>query len=222
MARIRIRVELVDQPGALGRMAAALGELDIDIVAVDVQEIDGTSVVDDLVVDTPDGMWPEDLRRRMTAAGAIDVSVADAVPQLVDAQVRCFEAAGAVVRAAARGLLDTEVERVLANVTGADRTWVVTLPSSVEAGLPSAAYRALDGEVPVTERTAELPEPLSVGDGPAWLLAVPGSPAPRRRVALIARSGDLRFTDSEIARSRSVLWLAESVEHNYVSDFSSQ
>lgn len=68
-----MRVQLQDRPGSLGSLAVALGSVGADILSLDVVER-GTSpesnwVIDDLVVDLPNGSMPDAL---ITAAEALN------------------------------------------------------------------------------------------------------------------------------------------------------
>lgn len=71
-----IRVELPDSPGTLGAVASALGEVDADILSVDVVERGSGIAVDDLVVELPSGRLPDAL---ITAAESVDGVIVDAV-----------------------------------------------------------------------------------------------------------------------------------------------
>ena len=70
--------------------------------------------------------------------------------------------------------------------------------------------RAADCDLPVMERLADIATVSA--PGPYWVLAVPGRPASLQRVGIVARGGDVRFSAAEIARARSVLWLADTIE----------
>ena len=51
MSRYRLRVELPDLPGALAKVATVISDLDGDVVSIDIHELDGHQVVDELVVE---------------------------------------------------------------------------------------------------------------------------------------------------------------------------
>lgn len=72
-----MRVQIPDIPGSLGMLAAALGETEGDIRSVDVVEhgTDGT-VVDDIVVELPNGSLPDTL---ITAAQSLDDVEVDSI-----------------------------------------------------------------------------------------------------------------------------------------------
>ncbi|NYI83073.1 hypothetical protein HNR68_001703 [Saccharopolyspora hordei] len=71
-----IRVQIPDQPGTLGSVASALGEIGADILSVDVVERGGGVAIDDLVVELPSGRLPDVL---ITAAESVDGVTVDAV-----------------------------------------------------------------------------------------------------------------------------------------------
>jgi ACT domain-containing protein len=55
MARLVVRVELPDRPGALGLVASRIGAVGGDIVAVDILERSDGRAVDEFVVQLPEG-----------------------------------------------------------------------------------------------------------------------------------------------------------------------
>ncbi|WP_049190103.1 MULTISPECIES: amino acid-binding ACT domain protein [unclassified Corynebacterium] len=72
-----LRIQLPDEPGALGYVAAALGEVDGDIRSVDVVDYGANGVVvDDIVVDLPMGLLPDTL---ITAAQSISGVEVDSI-----------------------------------------------------------------------------------------------------------------------------------------------
>lgn len=71
-----IRVQIPDQPGALGSVASALGEIGADILGVHVVERGGGVAIDDMVVELPSGRLPDIL---ITAAESVDGVEVDAV-----------------------------------------------------------------------------------------------------------------------------------------------
>lgn len=72
-----LRIQLPDEPGSLGYVAAALGEVEGDIRSVDVVDFghDGV-VIDDIVVDLPTGLLPDTL---ITAAQSISGVEVDSI-----------------------------------------------------------------------------------------------------------------------------------------------
>ena len=72
-----LRIQLPDEPGALGYVAAALGEVEGDIRSVDVVDYGANGVVvDDIVVDRPMGLLPDTL---ITAAQSISGVEVDSI-----------------------------------------------------------------------------------------------------------------------------------------------
>ena len=72
-----LRIQLPDEPGALGYVAAALGEVEGDIRSVDVVDHGANGVVvDDIVVDLPMGLLPDTL---ITAAQSISGVEVDSI-----------------------------------------------------------------------------------------------------------------------------------------------
>ena len=72
-----LRIQLPDEPGSLGYVAAALGEVEGDIRSVDVVDYGANGVVvDDIVVDLPMGLLPDTL---ITAAQSISGVEVDSI-----------------------------------------------------------------------------------------------------------------------------------------------
>ena len=67
---VRLRISLSDRPGALAGVAAIIAEHGGNITAIDVQQSGAADVVDDMVVDLPDGADLGQLRLALRASGA--------------------------------------------------------------------------------------------------------------------------------------------------------
>lgn len=70
MTMLRVRVEVADVPGALAALTAALAALEVDVSAIDVLEVDGRSVVDELRLRLPSGVRVQEVRDVLRMAGA--------------------------------------------------------------------------------------------------------------------------------------------------------
>lgn len=116
-----LRIQLPDEPGSLGYVAAALGEVEGDIRSVDVVHhgTDGV-VIDDIVVDLPTGLLPDTL---ITAAQSISGVEVDSI--------RPFS--GSVDRRGQIALLATFSQHT-SNLDRALRDMVDGLPQTMTAG----------------------------------------------------------------------------------------
>jgi len=195
--RARLRVELPDRPGSLARVAAVIGEHGGNVVGVDVQEVDADSAVDELVVDVPDNVDVDALRRALVDTGAGVLVSHQSGMNEIDPVLRALRWACAVVSAGDEGA-DGELVRALTEVCGTETAWVGSL---VEARRHEAGRLALTRGGPVAHRT---------GDG--WLLAVPDARLDPRRVAFVGRPLTDRFTATEVARVEALLGLRRQVE----------
>lgn len=199
-----LRVQIPDNPGNLGSVASALGEVGADILSVDVVERASGTAIDDLVVELPSGRLPDVL---ITAAESIDGVEVDAVrpyagvldthrelelvEQISDEPGRGLEifAEGVprIVRAGWALILKHGAERPqrLAASTAAPETAISTPP-----WMPLQRATVLDGDenwVPETWR--ELGTELA---------ATPlGKP---EQVLLVGRPGGPMFRAAEVAR----------------------
>jgi hypothetical protein len=88
-----VRVELSDLPNSLAQVAAAVGQLKVNILDIHVHEIDG-AVVDHILVEAPAGTTADAIRAAVIAAGALQADVAPLSDDLDhDLGVRALEAA---------------------------------------------------------------------------------------------------------------------------------
>ena len=206
--RARLRIALPDRPGALGRVGHVVGALGGNVLTVDVQEVDGPSVVDELLVDLPDGVGPEDVAAALDAAGAGSLLTAKPGWDVPDQVVRSLRWACALASAGPYGA-DDEVERAVAEVCGCSN---VCLADIEQARMVEAGRLALARGKPVSHRTSEPPVlmgPMAASE--MWLLAVPDARLDPTRVALVARPLADRFTVTEVERVGALLSLRRIV-----------
>lgn len=202
--RSRLRIALPDRPGALGMVGMVIGELGGNVLAIDVQEVDGPSVVDEILVDLPDDVLPADVASALSAGGAGSMLSAKPGSDEPDQVVRALRWACALVSAGPYGA-DDELERAVAEVCGCSNVWL----AEVDQARPVEAARlALARGRPVSHRTSDLPSALGPMASPeVWLLAVPDARIGPARVALVARPLQERFTVTEIERVSALLSL---------------
>jgi hypothetical protein len=202
--RARLRIELPDRPGALGRVGQLIGDLGGNVGAVDIQEVDGEQAVDELLVDLPDHVRPADVALELRARGAGTLRGSSPGSDRPDPIVRALRWACALASAGPYGA-DDETERAIAAICGTSSVWLATVDEaqSVEAGrLALARGKA------VSHRTSEPPTRLGpVVDDEVWLLAVPDARLEPLRVAIAARPLTDRFTAGEVERVAALLGL---------------
>jgi hypothetical protein len=201
MSRYRVRVELPDLPGALARVATVISELDGDVVSIDVHELDGHRVVDELVVDVL-----TDLDRRILGA-ALEEAEAGILLSCAPATARPEPVVEALAWAQELAAANDRVTlgRILAAACPAAKVWVAPIDDAREV---AAGRLALARGAPLVQRSHDLPAAL--GGRPAstmWLLAVPDGHPQTRCIAFLARPGSLRFTASEVARADALMAL---------------
>lgn len=206
--RARLRIALPDRPGALGRVGQVVGGLGGNVLTVDVQEVDGSTVVDELLVDLPDAIVPADVAMALDVADAGALLTAKPGSDVPDQVVRALRWACALASAGPYGA-DDEVERAVAEVCGCSNVWLADIE---QARLVEAARLALARGKPVSHRTAEPPAALGpVAAAEVWLLAVPDACLEPSRVALVARPLPDRFTATEVERVSALLSLRRLV-----------
>lgn len=198
-----LRVMLPDLPGSLGSLAVALGTAGADIISLDVVDrFDGVAV-DDIVVEVPNGTFPDTL---ITAAERLDGVVVDSLRPfggILDAH-RELELIDAVAGAGAGA------SQLLAEeLPGALRVgWALVVRADGDAwrlvARGSAAPMWEGGEVPAL-RDLERVTPLDDDDEvpPEWTAldtALAAAPLSSGHVLVVGRPGGPSFRPSEIAR----------------------
>lgn len=142
-----LRISCPDRPGSLGAVATALGEVEANILSVDVMERDGEHAVDQLVVDAPTA--------RLDALVDVVESVPEVVVEVVHTVPRVLRQAG-VLEVAANVLDATDALEVVVDgvVEALDASWAV-------------AVRQRTPQPEVVAATAGAP--TLVGAGTPWL-----------------------------------------------------
>ncbi|MBM7775687.1 GNAT superfamily N-acetyltransferase [Actinokineospora baliensis] len=94
----RLRVRLDDRPGSLARVATRLAARECNVLGLSVLPVPG-GVVDEIVVNTPEGCTPADLVSDIRAEGGRCVAITHAdLHHLVDHTTAALRAAGAALR----------------------------------------------------------------------------------------------------------------------------
>ncbi|EYT63313.1 amino acid-binding protein [Dietzia sp. UCD-THP] len=196
-----LRVLLPDRPGSLGSLAVALGTAGADIISLDVVDrFDGVAV-DDIVVNVPNGTFPDTL---ITAAEQLDGVMVDSL--------RPFG-----------GILDAHRELELIDAVagagaGADQMLADELPAALRLGWALVVEETADGcrliargpaaplwdggqvgAVCSLERATALEDDLPE-EWTAMDTAVAAAPLASGHVLVVGRPGGPSFRPSEIAR----------------------
>ena len=189
-----MRIELPDEPNTLARIATALGGLGANILHIDVHELDGTDVVDEILIAGPPTLSPGQVRSALLEAGARTVISVPIVHRQMDALVRALSALLTFVH-------DPSDQRLIAAV-----------PSIVT--VDAAGIERIDdlGDVDPSGRQLRSGTPAARATEAGWVLAVPRlerTPIPYD--ALVLRRGP-RFSATEVARLRALLLLHAHLE----------
>ncbi|WP_354054439.1 amino acid-binding protein [Dietzia sp. 2505] len=198
-----LRVLLPDRPGSLGSLAVALGTAGADIISLDVVDrFDGVAV-DDIVVNVPNGTFPDTL---ITAAEQLDGVMVDSLRPfggILDAH-RELELIDAVAGAGAGAsqLLADELPAALR----VGWALVVEVPSDARCRLIARGESAPmweGGEVPVLcglERVTALDDDGVPAEWTAMDTSLAAAPLNSGHVLVVGRPGGPSFRPSEIAR----------------------
>lgn len=195
MTNLRLRLELADRPGVFAGATAALAALGVDLLAVDVLEDYGATVVDELVVAMPPGVAVQDVEDALRVAGAIEVLSTSYGGPIEDAVVRVLSE----MRTVLTSLWDPDAKgRALASVAYADAGMLLDVGDAARFPL---ARRALETQVPATGPAGPDTSPLGLGSGWVLWVAVEGPEPPV--MAVVARRLNVRFSATEAARLRA-------------------
>ncbi len=195
LARIRLRVP--DRPGALGRVASAIGAVSGDIAAVDVLQSEAGQALDDVVVRVRDGAH---LRRVLDALATVPGVGVDGVhspepPAAGHADLQLV----AQVLARPQRALQTLVDGAPAAL-GVDWAGLVDDPGDAPVGVPvSLSTAAPDALPPVGGPFTLRPLTVELPDGERHL----GALVPLEGCGvglLVARAGSLAVHRSELWR----------------------
>lgn len=201
MTLLRVRVELVDAPGALSGVTAGLAALGVDVAAVDVLEVDGLTVVDELLLRLPAGASAEDVEEVLRLGGAVDVLSTACGKASTDPAVRALELARSVLIAPGDG---GAPGLALAQSAYADSGMWVDVG---EASRYPLARRAVAEGVPASGRAHPDASPLALPTG--WVLWVAPQVADPTRLVVVGRRLNVRFAATEAARLRAFATLLE-------------
>src|SRR4051812_23360330 len=153
MSRYRLRVELPDLPGALAKVATVISDLDGDVVSLDIHELDGHQVVDELVVEVLTGLDGRVLGAALEAADAGILLSCSPAPARSEPVVEAL----AWAREMAATNDATTVGRILAAACPSAKVWVAPIDEAREV---AAGRLALARGVPLVQRSHDLPEQL--------------------------------------------------------------
>lgn len=144
-----IRVQLPDEPGALGALAEAFGSADANIRSVDVVEATDGFVIDDIVIELPQGRMADEL-----------ITASNSVPGTEVDSIRPFS--GRVDRRGQITML-ADIARAGGNRTRAVETFVPVMPRTMTASWALV----LDTEGEVRRLAASEAAPEEDGSVPA-------------------------------------------------------
>lgn len=192
----RLRIELADRPGVFAGATAALAALGVDLLAIDVLEENGPTVIDELVVRLPAAITIQDVEDALRMVGAIEVLSVTAGGPRADPVVRAIAQAVSVLTtpwdAGAKG-------KALAQMAYAD---VGALIDVGEAHRFPLGRRALQTGVPAIGRAGPDSSPLASPHG-GWVLWVAQDGPDPAFMAVVGRRLNVRFSAAEAARVRA-------------------
>lgn len=213
-----LRVRLPDRPGALGAVASRIGSVRGDVVSVDVAERDGTTAVDEFIVELPDEQHLSLLLSEVTEVDGVVVDDAHPITGAGrDRRLDAYETARVIVA-------QRTAQDVISALTSRSRQELDALWSAV-IDVEQRLLISSDGPAPAVEwmcdhvhemRLAE-PSPTSADNEVQWvelaawdlvlLLGRPGwrlGTRDRYRLEALARLADERWIDASAHQGDSL------------------
>lgn len=195
MRMYRLRVELADLPGRLAAVASVIADSGANIASVDIHEVEGPGVVDELVVHVPESWEPGLLAERLATSGAGILLSAQVVRARDDTIVELL-ATGAAIAIASEDEGDAATVKALLALTHAASAML--LPAA-GAAAGEAGRTAVERGLPIVMRERD-------DDGRlGWTLAVPDDAVAPETVAIVRRPMSLPFSSTESARVEALL-----------------
>lgn len=200
----RLRIEVLDDPGCLGRALVGLGDLDINVIEIDGHSVDGTVRVDDLFIHPSRPFDLPAIADAVERAGCAVIEIRPvAVHDLEDQVTRSMRLTSCVI--ATGGSDDQVIAWCAGELLRSDLACVI---DSRIAAVDSIAGRALTENIAVHGR--ERVKRLSSPDGLAWSLAAPFVRTERRVAVLVTRNIGLHphpHRDRAPTRTSRCRWL---------------
>lgn len=193
MVAYRLRIELPDRPGALSGVSGEIAASGANITSVDVHEVDGASVVDEVVVDVGDDWLPARLAAALAAEGTGSLLSSRRIDLREDPVATVLDAVALMV-GGGRDDLERHCSRALLGVAQGSSADVL---DGERARVDPVAKVALERGATIVTRSGPL------GDG--WVLSAVDEPTDPRAVAVVVRPFDARFSATEIGRVEAVL-----------------
>lgn len=190
----RLRFTLTDQPGRLAASAAALADLGVNILNLDVHVVSATEVIDEATVSLPAWLDVPAVEHALHRTGARNVwAVPVSAHRLDDIATRVLRLAAAI---AAKGAEEGALCDAIADLVDAELVVCTTAAS----GLLGHAQSSADDPVRLGRGHIKR---LPSRDG-AWTMAVPDDQATPGRIVVAARRS-APFTSTEGARTLALL-----------------
>ena len=201
MPAYRLRIELQDRPGALAQVTAAIAASDANITSIDVHEVDGSTAVDEIVVDVAEGWAPAPLAEALADCGAGSLLSSRRMTSTDDAVASALRSAAAMVGGSPE-TVDAECRSALLALAHGSSARLVDLEA---AAREPAARLALDRRTSIVTRDSD-----STGIH-GWVMAAIDDPVEPAVVALITRPLNVRFSATEVSRVEALLRLCRLV-----------
>jgi predicted amino acid-binding ACT domain protein len=195
MPAYRLRIELHDRPGALAAVSAQIAAAEANITSIDVHEVDGSTAVDEIVVEVAEEWAPRALAEALAESGAGVLLSSRRMISNDDAVASALRSAAAMIGGTPENVNAECRAALLALAHGTSARLV-----GLETAEP-AAVMALERRTSIVTRDGEH----------GWILAALDDTVEPAVVALVTRPLNVRFSATEVSRVEALLRLCRLV-----------
>jgi hypothetical protein len=197
MVAYRLRIELPDRPGALAGVTSAIAAANANIVSIDVHEIDGTTAVDEIVVEVADGWAPAPLAAALVQSGGGILLSSRRMTSTEDPVTSALRAVTSMV-SDGPSAVDGECRQALLALAHGSSARLLDL---------DAASRDQTGRLALDRRSTIVARDGDASTTHGWVLAALDDAHDPTTVALVTRPLNVRFSATEVSRVEALMRL---------------
>lgn len=198
MVAYRLRIELPDRPGALAAVTGEIAAANANIVSIDVHEVDGETVVDEVVVEVADTWAPGPLATALAANSDGTLLSSRRIIHRADPITVALDAV-AVMVGGEPAAVDAACCRALLGLAHGSSARILEGDAIADDPAASMAFERCSTIVAKDEASG------------GWQLAAVDDAVDPHAVAVVARSLNVRFSATEVGRAEALVRIRRQV-----------